>query len=119
MTFTDDFYQKPDDLLVRSRNPEARSGSVLLSAPAYRQIPIDEFIGTSDFQKLKDEMAKQGLVYETYTFGANEEIIKEEMMELKKKNYINDVMFTESYIRSEVINKGKPAIRVIQKLYQK
>ena len=28
-------------------------------------------------------------------------------------------MFAESYIRSEVINKGKPAIRVIQKLQQK
>mgnify|MGYP003596807376 CR=1 FL=1 len=28
-------------------------------------------------------------------------------------------MFAESYIRSEVINKGKPAIRIIQKLQQK
>lgn len=39
--------------------------------------------------------------------------------ELKKKNYVNDVMFAESYIRSEVVNKGKPAIRIIQKLQQK
>jgi SOS response regulatory protein OraA/RecX len=28
-------------------------------------------------------------------------------------------MFAESYIRSEVVNKGKPAIRIIQKLQQK
>ena len=28
-------------------------------------------------------------------------------------------MFTESYIRSEAINKGKPAIRIVQKLQQK
>ena len=39
--------------------------------------------------------------------------------ELKKKNYVNDEMFAESYIRSEVVNKGKPAIRIIQKLQQK
>lgn len=41
------------------------------------------------------------------------------MTELKKKNFINDTLFAESYLRSEVINKGKPAIRVIQKLHQK
>ncbi len=39
--------------------------------------------------------------------------------ELKKKNYVNDEMFAESYIRSEIVNKGKPAIRIIQKLQQK
>jgi len=39
--------------------------------------------------------------------------------ELKKKNYVNDEIFAESYIRSEVVNKGKPAIRIIQKLQQK
>lgn len=39
--------------------------------------------------------------------------------ELKKKKYVNDEMFAESYIRSEVVNKGKPAIRIIQKLQQK
>ncbi len=39
--------------------------------------------------------------------------------ELKKKNFVNDEIFTESYLRSEIINKGKPAIRIIQKLRQK
>lgn len=28
-------------------------------------------------------------------------------------------MFAESYIRSEIVNKWKPAIRIIQKLHQK
>lgn len=54
-----------------------------------------------------------------YTKGHNTKDIDRTITELKKKNYINDKMFAESYIRSEVINKGKPAIRVIQKLQQK
>lgn len=54
-----------------------------------------------------------------YTKGYNTKDIDRTMWELKKKNYINDEMFTESYIRSEVINKGKPAIRIVQKLQQK
>ena len=41
------------------------------------------------------------------------------MADFKKKNYVNDTMFAESYIRSEVVNKWKPAIRIIQKLHQK
>jgi SOS response regulatory protein OraA/RecX len=28
-------------------------------------------------------------------------------------------MFAESYIRSEIVNKGKPSIVIVQKLYQK
>lgn len=39
--------------------------------------------------------------------------------ELKKKNYVNDTMFAESYVRSEIVNKGKPSIRIVNKLYQK
>jgi len=38
---------------------------------------------------------------------------------LKKKKFINDEMFAESYIRSEIVNKGKPAIKITQKLQQK
>ncbi len=38
---------------------------------------------------------------------------------LKEKNFLNDKMFVESYIRSELVNKGKPAIAIIQKLQQK
>ena len=54
-----------------------------------------------------------------YTKGYPSSDIDYTMNELKKKNFINDTLFAESYLRSEVINKGKPAIRVIQKLQQK
>ena len=45
--------------------------------------------------------------------------VDQTIAELKKKKYVNDEMFAESYIRSEVVNKGKPAIGIIQKLQQK
>jgi len=54
-----------------------------------------------------------------YTKGYSTNEIDGTMVEFKKKNYVNDTMFAESYIRSEVVNKWKPAIRIIQKLQQK
>lgn len=54
-----------------------------------------------------------------YTKGYPTSDVDRTINELKKKNYVNDEMFAESYIRSEVVNKGKPAIRIIQKLQQK
>lgn len=45
--------------------------------------------------------------------------VDQAIAELKKKNYVNDAMFAESYIRSEVVNKWKPSIRIVQKLQQK
>jgi len=45
--------------------------------------------------------------------------VDQTIADFKKKNRVNDTMFAESYIRSEVVNKGKPAIRIIQKLQQK
>jgi len=54
-----------------------------------------------------------------YTKGYSTNEIDGTMVEFKKKNYVNDTMFAESYIRSEVVNKGKPVIRIIQKLQQK
>lgn len=59
------------------------------------------------------------LKIQLYTKGYNTKDIDRAIDELKKKNYVNDEMFAESYIRSEVVNKGKPAIRIIQKLQQK
>ena len=53
----------------------------------------------------------------TKWYSTNE--IDSTMVEFKKKNYVNDTMFAESYIRSEVVNKWKPTIRIIQKLQQK
>ena len=54
-----------------------------------------------------------------YTKGYPTSDVDRTIEEFKKKNYVNDTMFAESYIRSEVVNKGKPAIRIIQKLQQK
>jgi len=54
-----------------------------------------------------------------YTKGFSTSEVDAVMEEFKTKNYINDQKFAESYLRSEVINKGKPAIRIIQKLRQK
>ncbi len=59
------------------------------------------------------------LKIQLYTKGYNTKDIDRTIGELKKKNYVNDEMFAESYIRSEIVNKGKPSIRIIQKLYQK
>jgi len=59
------------------------------------------------------------LKIQLYTKWYNTKDIERAIVELKKKNYVNDEMFAESYIRSEVVNKGKPAIRIIQKLYHK
>jgi len=59
------------------------------------------------------------LKIQLYTKWYNTKDIDRTIVELKKKNYVNDEMFTESYIRSEVVNKGKPAIRIVQKLQQK
>lgn len=38
---------------------------------------------------------------------------------LKEKNFLNDRMFVESYVRSELMNKGKPPIAIINKLQEK
>jgi regulatory protein len=54
-----------------------------------------------------------------YTKGHSTKDIDWTIEELKKKNYVNDSLFAESYIRSELVNKGKPTIRIFQKLQQK
>lgn len=54
-----------------------------------------------------------------YTKGFSTSDVDKVMEEFKSKRYINDQQFTESYLRSEVVNKGKPVIRIIQKLRQK
>lgn len=54
-----------------------------------------------------------------YTKGYSTSDIDHVIEDFKKKNYVNDQNFAESYIRSEVVNKGKPSIRIVQKLHQK
>jgi SOS response regulatory protein OraA/RecX len=38
---------------------------------------------------------------------------------MKQKGFIDDKMFAESYVRSEVVKKGKPALLLKKKLEQK
>jgi len=59
------------------------------------------------------------LKIQLYTKWYSSSDVDQTIQELKKLKYVDDKLFTESYLRSEVINKWKPAIRVIQKLYQK
>ena len=68
----------------------------------------------SRFPKTERELKIQ-LMQKGY-FSAD---IDKAMEFLKSKEYINDTKFAESYLRSECINKGKPLIRVISKLYEK
>lgn len=42
--------------------------------------------------------------------------VENTMKTLKKQKFVDDVMFTESYIRSEVLKKGKPTLLVSKKL---
>ncbi|HRU50517.1 MAG TPA: regulatory protein RecX, partial [Candidatus Absconditabacterales bacterium] len=51
--------------------------------------------------------------------GYNSEEINYTMEYLKGKKFADDRVFTESYIRSELVNKGKPIIVVRNKLFQK
>jgi SOS response regulatory protein OraA/RecX len=45
--------------------------------------------------------------------------IQEAMQFLKEKKFVSDEMFVESYVRSELMNKGKPPISIIKKLQEK
>lgn len=49
----------------------------------------------------------------------NSEKIRYTMDYLKSRNFVDDRLFVESYIRSELINKWKPVIVIRNKLYQK
>lgn len=48
--------------------------------------------------------------------GYYEDDIEETMEELKRRWYLSDEMFAKLYIQSELVNKGKPSIVVVQKL---
>ena len=44
------------------------------------------------------------------------EIVTRTLEKLKQDNFVNDELFAESYINSEVIRKGRPLIVITQKL---
>lgn len=49
----------------------------------------------------------------------NTDQIRYTMDYLKDKKFVDDRVFVESYIRSELVNKWKPVINITNKLYQK
>jgi len=51
-----------------------------------------------------------------YQQGYDSETVWRTLEKLKKDNFVNDELFAESYINSEVIRKGRPLIVITQKL---
>lgn len=54
-----------------------------------------------------------------YQHGYESEMVMRTLEKLKAENFLNDEMFAESYINSEVIRKGKPLLAIMQKLEMK
>lgn len=51
-----------------------------------------------------------------YQQGYDSEIVTRTLEKLKQDNFVNDELFAESYINSEVIRKGRPLIVITKKL---
>ena len=51
-----------------------------------------------------------------YQQGYDSEIVTRTLEKLKQDNFVNDELFAESYINSEVIRKGRPLLVITQKL---
>ena len=51
-----------------------------------------------------------------YQQGYDSETVSRTLEKLKQDNFVNDELFAESYINSEVIRKGRPLIIITQKL---
>ena len=51
-----------------------------------------------------------------YQQGYDSETVMRTLEKLKKDNFVNDELFAESYINSEVIRKWRPLIVISQKL---
>lgn len=62
---------------------------------------------------------KKELVARLYEKWYSEHDVTKTMDFLESKNFVNDQMFAESYINSEVIKKWKPFWVIKQKLWQK
>ena len=69
---------------------------------------------TSAYPKTEQELKVQLLQKGYFSDEVHATIQK-----LKEKNYLNDRMFAQSYINSELIKKGKPVIAIKSKLYEK
>ncbi len=62
---------------------------------------------------------EQELKIQLHIKGYPSSEIQEAIAFCKQKKYIDDDAFVRSYLHSEVVKKGKPLIRVINKLKQK
>lgn len=51
-----------------------------------------------------------------YQQGYDSEMVNKTLEKLKKDNFVNDRLFVESYLNSEVIRKGRPLLVITQKL---
>ena len=51
-----------------------------------------------------------------YQHGYDSEMVQKTLQKLKTENFLNDELFAESYLHSEVVKKGKPLLLVMQKL---
>ena len=51
-----------------------------------------------------------------YQHGYDSQMVMKTLEKLKVENFLNDKMFAESYLNSEVMRKGKPLFLVQQKL---
>ncbi len=51
-----------------------------------------------------------------YQQGYDSEMVMRTLEKLKAENFVNDQLFAESYLNSEVIRKGKPLFVIKQKL---
>lgn len=54
-----------------------------------------------------------------YQQGYDSQIVMKTLEKLKTENFLNDKMFAESYLNSEVMRKGKPLLLIQQKLTMK
>ncbi|MFA7718052.1 MAG: regulatory protein RecX [Candidatus Absconditabacterales bacterium] len=62
---------------------------------------------------------EQDLRIKLYQKGYPSSDVDMTMQNLKKKGYIDDKIYAESYVRSDVVKKGKPAFLLKKKLEQK
>ena len=51
-----------------------------------------------------------------YQQGYDSEMVKRTLEKLKSENFVNDELFAESYLNSEVIRKWRPLMVITQKL---
>lgn len=54
-----------------------------------------------------------------YQHGYDSQMVMKTLEKLKVENFLNDKMFAESYLNSEVMRKGKPLLLIQQKLTMK